>query len=127
MSRRNTVNIKIDRVEQLIKQNGWSSSTFCTLMMGKQRGWVTEWKRGKNFPSPEEAAKLCLIFDVQPAEIIENKEDEAIVFELLNKKAPSVIITEGADIKSSIIQEIQEMSEEECRKLSILIEAAKKL
>lgn len=126
MSKRNTVNVKIDRVEHLIKQNGWSSSTFCTLMMGKQRGWITEWKRGKNYPSPDEAAKICLILDVQPSVILENADDEQLVLELLSKKAPLGLLSGEADAKSSLIKEIQNMSEEEFRRLSVLIEAAKK-
>lgn len=38
--------------------------------MGKGRGWITEWKRGRNLPSPEEAAKMCILLDTTPEEIL---------------------------------------------------------
>lgn len=40
------------------------------MSMKKQRGWVSEWKRGKNFPSPEEAARMCILLKTTPDEIL---------------------------------------------------------
>lgn len=70
MSKRTTVKVDIERIEIIIKANGWRNSYFAEVIMKKQRGWVSEWKRGKNLPSPEEAAHICLVFDVSPDDIL---------------------------------------------------------
>ena len=70
MSKRTTVQVDIERIEIIIKANGWRSSYFAEVIMKKQRGWVSEWKRGKNFPSPEEAARMCILLKTTPDEIL---------------------------------------------------------
>lgn len=70
MSKRTTVKVDIERIEIIIKANGWRSSYFAEVIMKKQRGWVSEWKRGKNFPSPEEAARMCILLKTTPDEIL---------------------------------------------------------
>ena len=70
MSKRNTVKVDIERIETIIKANGWRNSYFAEVIMKKQRGWVSEWKRGKNFPSPEEAARMCISLKTTPDEIL---------------------------------------------------------
>lgn len=70
MSKRTTVKVDIERIEIIIKANGWRNSYFAEVIMKKQRGWVSEWKRGKNFPSPEEAARMCILFKTTPDNIL---------------------------------------------------------
>ena len=70
MSKRTTVKVDIERIEIIIKANGWRNSYFAEVIMKKQRGWVSEWKRGKNFPSPEEAARMCLLLKTTPDDIL---------------------------------------------------------
>lgn len=70
MSKRTTVKVDIERIEIIIKANGWRNSYFAEVIMKKQRGWVSEWKRGKNFPSPEEAARMCILLKTTPDEIL---------------------------------------------------------
>lgn len=70
MSKRTTVKVDIDRIEIIIKANGWRNSYFAEVIMKKQRGWVSEWKRGKNFPSPEEAARMCILLKTTPDDIL---------------------------------------------------------
>lgn len=70
MSKRTTVKVDIEQIEIIIKANGWRSSYFAEVIMKKQRGWVSEWKRGKNFPSPEEAARMCILLKTTPDEIL---------------------------------------------------------
>ena len=70
MSKRTTVKVDIERIEIIIKANGWRNSYFAEVIMKKQRGWVSEWKRGKNFPSPEEAARMCILLKTTPDDIL---------------------------------------------------------
>ena len=70
MSKRTTVKVDIERIEIIIKANGWRNSYFAEVIMKKQRGWVSEWKRGKNFPSPEEAARMCILLKTAPDNIL---------------------------------------------------------
>lgn len=70
MSKRTTVKVDIERIEIIIKANGWRNSYFAEVIMKKQRGWVSEWKRGKNFPSPEEAARMCILLKTTPDGIL---------------------------------------------------------
>lgn len=73
----NTVLINVPFVESLIDSKGWSNGYFGEKIMGKSRGWVAEWKRKKggiptpkNLPTHEEAAKICIVFDVSPDDIL---------------------------------------------------------
>ena len=70
MSKRTTVKVDIERIEIIIKANGWRNSYFAEVIMKKQRVWVSEWKRGKNFPSPEEAARMCVLLKTTPDDIL---------------------------------------------------------
>ena len=70
MSKRTTIKVDIERIEIIIKANGWRNSYFAEVIMKKQRGWVSEWKRGKNFPSPEEAARMCVLLKTTPDDIL---------------------------------------------------------
>lgn len=70
MSKRTTVKVDIERIEIIIKASGWRNSYFAEVIMKKQRGWVSEWKRGKNFPSPEEAARMCILLKTTPDDIL---------------------------------------------------------
>ena len=70
MSKRATVKVDIERIEIIIKSNGWRNSYFAEVIMKKQRGWVSEWKRGKNLPSPKEAAQMCVLLKATPDEIL---------------------------------------------------------
>ena len=134
MSKRATVKVEIERIEIIIKANGWRNSYFAEVIMKKQRGWVSEWKRGKNFPSPKEAAQMCVLLKTTPDEILlhEGKtpeetakclEDIETVRKLVEakgiKETPDPKI-EGVDDK--IAQFIRSASAEELTEISRYIE-----
>lgn len=98
MAKRQTVSISIDAVENYIEKKGWSNSRFCKDIMGKGRGWISEWKRGANFPSPEEAAKMCVKFDCVPENIIVGIDDQSIVSKILEKKISPMSQNDTGDI-----------------------------
>lgn len=48
-----------------------NNTSFCIGMgFEKRTSWVSDIKRGRNFPSPEEAAKMCLLLKTTPEEIL---------------------------------------------------------
>lgn len=138
MSKRATVKVDIERIEIIIKSNGWRNSYFAEVIMKKQRGWVSEWKRGKNLPSPEEASRMCILLKTTPDDILlhEGKTPEEtekclkdietvrkLVAELEEnagtKKAPDPEI-EGVDDK--IAQFIRSASADELTEISRYID-----
>lgn len=79
MPRRKTVKVNIECIEEMILSNGWSNVYFSTTLLGKGRGWITDWKRGGNLPSPEEAARMCLLLNTTPEEILTEPADIELV------------------------------------------------
>lgn len=83
MPRRITVALNFEGVLPAIKNACRSNTVFCEKM-GRKAQWVTDWKRGKNLPSPEEAAQMCVILQVEPKDILIDAEDVAKVTALLD-------------------------------------------
>lgn len=144
MSKRTTVKVDIERIEIIIKANGWRSSYFAEVIMKKQRGWVSEWKRGKNFPSPEEAARMCILLKTTPDEILLHEgetpeetekclKDIETVRKLVEaegiKEAPDPK-TEGEGLsaaKKALLVAIDDLSDAQCEKLLPIVLSAKQV
>lgn len=140
MSKRTTVKVDIERIEIIIKANGWRNSYFAEVIMKKQRGWVSEWKRGKNFPSPEEVARMCILLKTTPDDILlhegETPEETAKCLEDIEtvrklveaeviKKTPA---TEGEGLSAArqkLYDAIANLTDEQCTKLLGVVEWAK--
>lgn len=132
--RKSVSEVKTDYIEYRLKNNGWSNAYFGEKIMEKGRGWITEWKRGKNLPSPEEAARMCAILQVTPEEILTDPADIELVQSLIDSQRPAQ--KEKADLpkeiglspaRQKLIASIDELSDEQCEKLLGIIEEAKKL
>lgn len=120
MSKRATVKVDIERIEIIIKSNGWRNSYFAEVIMKKQRGWVSEWKRGKNLPSPEEASRMCILLKTTPDDILLHEgntpeetakclEDIETVRKLVEaerakEKAPNFNVEGWTDLQKAAIQ-----------------------
>lgn len=78
MSRRKTVALNLEKTNQLIKEVCRSNTVFCEKMERGANNWVSDWNRKdkngnpapKNLPSPEEAARMCLLLNTTPEEIL---------------------------------------------------------
>lgn len=118
MSRRKTVKLNLEVVLPLIKEKCRSNVVFCEKMgRPTQKTWVTDWNRKdengnpkpKNLPSPEEAARMCVLLQTTPEEILVKQDEIDLVKGLLEndpgiKKAPA---TEGegyTDLQKAAIQ-----------------------
>lgn len=131
--KRNTVAVDCEKINPKIKENGWSNASFSRLV-GKYPSWYGEVKRGNNLPSPEEAMRMCVLLQTTPEEILLDPEDIALVNDLLEqekgtKKAPTET-SERESIspaKQALLDAIDGLSEEQCEKLLIVVESAKKL
>lgn len=96
--------------------------------MKKGRGWVSEWKRGKNLPSPEEAAQMCVLLQTTPEEILVKPEDIALVNSLLEqekgiKNSPGTDHSAEADeLRAKIIASLDGLSLDTLESLSAQID-----
>lgn len=141
MSRRKTVKINLPVVNPLIKKTFRSYIVFCEKM-GRAHNWVTDWNRRdkdgnpapKNLPSPEEAARMCVLLQTTPEEILTEEADIELVRSLIErerekgiKKDP--IREDGAvsEPKQKLHDLIDGLSDEKCEKLAGFIAEALKL
>lgn len=76
--RRDTVKPNLQVLLPLIKEKFRSNVVFTKEVRGKDKsGWISEWRRGKNFPSPEEAARMCILLETTPEEILLHEGETA--------------------------------------------------
>lgn len=149
MPKRDTVFINYEKTVQLIKEKYRNNTIFCEAInkaMGTERTtkWVSEWKRNSNLPSPEEAVYICILLQTTPDEILfhegETEEetakcqkDIALVRDLLDQHGAKKAPTETSERKSispakqALLDAIDGLSDEQCEKLLIVVEGAKKL
>lgn len=140
MAKRKTVNVNTDKIIFLAEANEWNKAAFARKV-GKHSRWLSEVARGRNLPSPEEAAQMCLLLHTNPEEILlaegetaeetaQYQEDIALVRELMEemqgaKKAPA---TEGEGIsaeRKALLDIVYSLTDEQCRKLLVLVQGAK--
>lgn len=80
MSRKKTVQLNYSATKTAIDKNFRSNVVFCEAMGFKNRNsWVSDLKRNKNLPSPEEAARMCLLLNTTPEEILTEPADIELV------------------------------------------------
>ena len=149
MPKRDTVFINYEKTVQLIKEKYRNNTIFCEAInkaMGTERTtkWVSEWKRNSNLPSPEEAVYICILLQTTPDEILlhegETEEetakcqkDIALVRDLLDQQDAKKAPTETSEresispAKQALLDAIDSLSDEQCEKLLIVVEGAKKL
>lgn len=69
--KRKTVTPNLTVLLPMIREKCRSYVVFTKEIRGKDNsGWVTEWGRGSNYPSPEEAAHICIFLNTTPDDIL---------------------------------------------------------
>lgn len=122
MSKRLVVTPNIEEVNSLVEGKGWSKAYFSETVMKKSRGWITEWKRAKNFPSPEEAARMCAMLQTTPEEILTEQADIELVRGLLEQerekgiKKDPIPKDEAEDSETAELREIWSSADENERR-----------
>lgn len=133
MPRRKTVALNIPLVEEKIKIVFRRNVIFCEAMgVPGRSSWVSDWKRGKNLPSPEEAARMCAILQVEPEEILTEPSDIELVRSLIEqergiKKDPIPQDGGVSSAKRKLLDVIDDLTDEQCSKLLGIILEAKKV
>lgn len=127
--KRDTVSVDCGKVNPMIKENGWSNASFSRLV-GKYPSWYGEVKRGNNLPSPEEAAKMCILLSVEPEEILTEPADIELVKGLLEKdakKAPGINAEGLSAARKALLDAVDGLTDEQCEKLLGIVLEAKRV
>lgn len=106
MPKRDTVQPNVDSIAEKVSAKSWSEASF-SKMIGKHKRWLSEVRRGKNLPSPEEAAKMCTLLGVEPEEILTEPVDIERVIGLLEngaKETPDPKIEGYSELQQAAIQ-----------------------
>lgn len=133
MPKRDTVQPNVDSIAEKVSAKSWSEASF-SKMIGKHKRWLSEVRRGKNLPSPEEAARICQLLKATPDEILlcEGETPEATAkclenIETVRKLVEAEGIKETPDPKiegvdDKIAQFIRSASADELTEISRYIE-----
>lgn len=105
--------------------HGWSAATLAKRV-GKHERWLSEVKRGKNLPSPEEAVRMCALLNTTPEEILVEQADIDLVNHLLDEerakhdlgiqKLPATMGGELTDAQKEAWELIQKFDDEKLKK-----------
>lgn len=111
MPKRDTVQPNVDSIAEKVSAKSWSEASF-SKMIGKHKRWLSEVRRGKNLPSPEEAARICQLLKATPDEILlrEGETPEATAKCLENIETVRKLV-EAEGIKETPDPEIEGYSE----------------
>ena len=114
MPKRDTVQPNVDSIAEKVSAKSWSEASF-SKMIGKHKRWLSEVRRGKNLPSPEEAARICQLLKATPDEILlrEGETPEATAkclenIETVRKLGEAEGIKETPDPKIEGYSELQQ-------------------
>lgn len=143
MSRRKTVKLNLPYVNAKITEVFRHNVIFCEKM-GRENHptWVSDWNRKgkdgtpipKNLPSPEEAARMCVLLQTTPEEILTEEADIELVRGLIEqerekgiKKDPIPKDEAVGSAKQKLLDALDGLSDSQLEKLIGIIEEAKKL
>lgn len=144
MSKRITVFVNQDLfnlIDFYCKNEDISVAAFARKI-GKHNRWVSEVKRGRNLPSPEEAARMCILLNTTPekillheganeAETAKCQKDIAYVRSLVEKKRAEGIKIERpadgealSDMQLEAIEFVKSLTEDKLKRFLRLAKAA---
>lgn len=144
MPKRTTVSVDRAAVERLVDAKGWSNAYFGGTLMCKTKGWLTDWKRGKSLPSPEEAARMCAVLNAMPEEFLTEQPDIDKVTALIDgelqggaklvsqlsfgqKKDPTTISGDGVEVlKARIMGSLDCLSPDQLETIAALTDTLRR-
>jgi hypothetical protein len=138
MAKRKTVNVNTDKIIFLAEANEWNKAAFARKV-GKHSRWFSEVARGRNLPSPDEAAAICLLLHTPPEEILLTKgeteketaqyqEDITLVHELMEEmQGGKETIGISADGSKEAASNFIKATNDRAALLALINEATKKL
>lgn len=114
MPKRDVVRPNINSIAKMVSDKSWSEASF-SQMVGKHKRWISEVRRGKNLPSPEEAARMCVLLQTTPEEILVKQDEIDLVNLLLDNnmakgKAPA---EKGEGEKDALIDAVRGITDKD--------------
>ena len=106
MAKRDTVSVNCEKVSSFIKMNEWTKAAF-SRKVGKYSSWFAEVLRGNNLPSPEEAARMCVLLQTTPEEILSEEADIELVRSLIEQEREKGIKKDPIPKDGAVSQEKQ--------------------
>lgn len=106
MAKRDTVSVNCEKVSSFIKMNEWTKAAF-SRKVGKYSSWFAEVLRGNNLPSPEEAARMCVLLQTTPEEILSEEADIELVRSLIEQEREKGIKKDPVPKDGAVSQEKQ--------------------
>lgn len=129
MPKRDTVRPNMNSLAAKVSAKSWSEASF-SQMVGKHKRWLSEVRREKNLPSPEEAARMCVLLQTTPEEILLEQDDIELVRGLLEQEKEKNSKKESAPKRSELslgqlelIELSSKMSDDELRKFIAAMKA----
>lgn len=127
MPKRDTVRPNMNSIAEKVSAKSWSEASF-SQMVGKHRRWLSEVRRDKNLPSPKEAAKMCVLLQVDPEDILLEQADIEMVRGLLeNEKAPGINAEGVSAARKALLDAVDGLTDEQCEKLLGIVLEAKRV
>lgn len=127
MPKRDTVRPNMNSIAEKVSAKSWSEASF-SQMVGKHRRWLSEVRRDKNLPSPKEAAKMCVLLQVDPEDILLEQADIELVRGLLeNEKAPGINAEGVSAARKALLDAVDGLTDEQCEKLLGIVLEAKRV
>ena len=105
MAKRDTVSVNCEKVSSFIKMNEWTKAAF-SRKVGKYSSWFAEVLRGNNLPSPE-AARMCVLLQTTPEEILSEEADIELVRSLIEQEREKGIKKDPVPKDGAVSQEKQ--------------------
>lgn len=137
MAKRKIVKVDFGKAVHLIEKTEWSQAAFARLV-GKHSRWLSDVSKGNNLPSPEEAARMCILLHTTPEEILQAtgeteqetakcQADIALVRSLMEQQGvKEALAAEGEGSKETMLSFIRK-TDDRAALLAIISEASKKL
>lgn len=109
MSRKESVFIGengLTEIKKFCAKSDISEASFSRKFKNYNR-WVSELRRGRSMPSPQEAARMCALMNVSPKEILTEQADIDLVNGLLEKERAENAKKERPAINETLDRETQ--------------------
>jgi hypothetical protein len=117
----------MNSIAEKVSAKSWSEASF-SQMVGKHKRWLSEVRRDKNLPSPKEAAKMCVLLQVNPEDILLEQADIELVRGLLeNEKAPGINAEGLSAARKALLDAVDGLTDEQCEKLLGIVLEAKRV
>lgn len=96
MPKKKYIQFNYDKMTPLIKAVCRNSAAFSEKLGGNIRLY-SDWKRGQKRPSPEDAARACVVLKCSPSEIMLIPEEIDLVTSLIENEKPTDKSVDGQD------------------------------